>query len=198
MVLSYLLGSIPSAFIIGRLLKGTDMREVGDGRIGTAAALRNLGIAGGVMVGFMDFSKGALAVALALMLNVPLIIVLLCGVMVVMGHNWSVFLGFKGGRGAASTYGVLASLMWWQLLIALGIVAIPYFLTHRSTLATGIIFGILPVLLWSERVLGILPTLPWIQDISPLLVVFPIFLSIPMLLKVRLTVSASAGGNSIG
>ncbi len=197
-IAAYFLGSIPSAYIIGRLLKDIDMREVGDGRIGAAAAFRNLGIAGGMMVGFLDFSKGALSVALALTTDVPLIVALLCGIMAIVGHNWSVFLGFKGGRGAATTYGVLASLMLWQFLIALVIAAIPYFLTHKSTLATGIIFGILPVVLWVDSVLGILPALPWMQDISPLLIVFPVFLSVPMFLKSRTMPGKAPGGNSIG
>jgi len=104
-------------------------------------------------------------------------------VILVVGHNWSIFLGFKGGRGAATTYGVLASLMLWQLLIALAMVAVLFFTTRKSTVATYIIFGILPLLLWAESILGILPVLPWAQDISPLLIVFPLFLSIPMFLK---------------
>ncbi len=189
---AYFLGSIPSAYIVGRLLKGIDMREVGDGRIGTSFTIRRLGLASGITVAIMDFTKGVIAIILAEMFNVPLIIVLLCGVIVVVGHNWSIFLGFKGGKGAATTFGVLASLMLAPFLIALSIVAIPYFLTHRSTLATGIMFGILPILLWAESMLGILPMLPWVQDISPLLIIFPLFLSIPMFLKHPVTVRAES------
>jgi len=92
-IAGYLLGSIPSAYLMGRLLKGIDMREVGDGRIAGAHAIRRLGFASGITVGLMDCSKGALAVILALLLNVHLIAVLIAGVAAVAGHNWSIFLG---------------------------------------------------------------------------------------------------------
>ncbi len=180
---AYFLGSISSAYLMGHLVKGIDMREVGDGRIGASSSVRRLGFAWGIAVAVMDFSKGVIAVILAQLLNVPLIVVLLAGLVVVIGHNWPIFLNFKGGRGAATIYGVLASLMLWQLLIVLVLIAIPYFVTRRSTVATYIMLGILPILLWAESMLEILPVLPWAQDISPLLIVFPLFLSIPMFSK---------------
>jgi glycerol-3-phosphate acyltransferase PlsY len=168
--IGYLLGSIPSAYIVGRLLGGVDIREVGDGRMGAAAAFHRLGFWGGAIVGVMDFGKGVAAVMLAQRLDVPLVVVLLAGLAAVVGHDWSIFLHFTGGRGAATTYGVLASLVFWQFLIALGIAAIPYFSTHKSGLATGIMFGTLPLVLWT-------------YGASALLIIFPIFLSTPMLLK---------------
>ena len=63
--IAYLLGSIPSAYIVGRLLKGIDMREAGDGRLGAAAVRRRVGLAGSLIVGLMDLTKGAMAVLLA-------------------------------------------------------------------------------------------------------------------------------------
>jgi len=60
--IAYLLGSIPSAYIVGRLLKGIDMRAVGDGRMGTSYSFRRLGFAGGITVALMDFGKGVAAV----------------------------------------------------------------------------------------------------------------------------------------
>jgi glycerol-3-phosphate acyltransferase PlsY len=182
-VSGYLLGSIPSAYLMGRLVKGIDMREVGDGHIAGSYAIRRLGFANGIIVGFIDCSKGALAVILALLLNTPLIVVLLAGVAAVAGHNWSIFLGFMGGQGFSPVTGVLVSLMWWPFLIALVIVAPLYFLTRRSTLASGIVFCILPLILWAERMLRILPDLRYAPNIPPELIVFPLFLAIPWFLK---------------
>lgn len=168
--IAYLLGSIPSAYLVGRLLRGIDMREVGDGRIGTSHSYRRLGFIGGMTVFFMDFGKGVTAVLLAQRLTAEVVIVLFVALAAVVGHNWSLFLRFKGGKGAATTFGVLASLVFWQLLIGLSAAGIVYLFTHKSGLASGIMFGTLPVILW-------------IYGASASVVVFPAFLSFPMLLK---------------
>jgi glycerol-3-phosphate acyltransferase PlsY len=168
--IAYLLGSIPSAYIVGRLLKGLDIREVGDGRMGAAAALRRMGLAGGVIVGLMDLTKGAMAVLLAQGLGLPLSIVLLTGFTVVVGHNWSIFLHFKGGKGALTTYGVLASLMLWQFFIALALAGVSYSITHKTGMSTGILLGFLSLInLLSGGLI--------------LLTILPILISVPMVLK---------------
>ena len=191
-LIAYLLGSIPSAYIVGRLVKGVDMREVGDGRMGTNATVRRLGFACGIMVGFIDLGKGAMAVILAQVLNVPLIVVLLAGLVVVAGHNWSIFIGFKGGRGLAPTFGALASLVFWQFFIGLGMPAILYFaltlvaliyLLHRKA---GVVAGIM---------LTTLPIAFWIAGNSPLLTAFPLILTIPMLVKHLLVVRTKSVEN---
>jgi len=178
--IAYLLGSIPSAYIVGHLLKGIDMREVGDGRIGTAYSFRRLGFAGGVTVAIMDASKGSAAVLLAQMLTAELVIVLLAALAAVVGHNWSIFIHFKGGKGAATTYGVLATLVFWQLLIGMSLAAIVYLFTHKTGLSTGAMFGTLPLILW-------------IYGASTLVAVFPVFLSLPMVLKYRLMIRSQQG-----
>lgn len=168
--LAYLLGSIPTAYIAGRLLKGIDVREVGDGRIGAAYSYRTLGLAGGIIVGIMDLSKGVIAVLLTQRLTDQVAIVLAAGLAVAVGHNWSIFMRFQGGKGALTTYGVLISLIFWQFLIGLSMGSLVYFFIRKSGLATGIVYGTLPVLLW-------------IYGASTLVIVFPAFLSLPMLLK---------------
>src|SRR4030043_424626 len=115
-VLGYLIGSIPSAYIIGRLMGKIDVRQEGDGRISAAAVHRKLGVVPFVLVVIMDVGAGVLAVLIAKMLTESLIAVLIAGFASVVGHNWSVFLKFKGGLGATTIYGVLVSLVWWQLL----------------------------------------------------------------------------------
>jgi len=168
--IAYLLGSIPSAYIVGRLLKGLDIREVGDGRIGMAATFRRVGLLGAIIVGIMDVSKGAAAVLLAQKLGLPLLIVLLAGLTVVVGHNWSIFLRFRGGKGALTTYGVLVSLMFWQFFIALALAGVLYFITHKSGMSTGVLFGFLSLI-------------SWLTGSLILLSILPIFISLPMVLK---------------
>jgi glycerol-3-phosphate acyltransferase PlsY len=167
---AYLLGSIPSAYIVGRLMKGLDIREAGDGRLGAAVTYRRVGLTGGIIVGLMDLTKGAAAVVLAQGLGLPLWAVLLAGLAVVVGHNWSIFLHFQGGKGALTIYGVLASLMFWELLIALALGGIFYLITHKTGMATGIL-------------LGFLSLINWITGSLILLIILPIFISLPMVLK---------------
>lgn len=168
--IAYLLGSIPSAYIVGQLLKGLDIREVGDGRMGAAAALRRVGLAGGLIVGLMDLTKGAMAVLLAQELGLPLFIVFLAGLTVVVGHNWSIFLHFKGGKGALTIYGVLASLMFWEFFIALAIGGLSYLITHKTGMSTGILFGSLSLI--NLLTGGLI-----------LLTILPLLISLPMILK---------------
>lgn len=167
---AYLLGSIPSAYIVGRLLKGLDIREVGDGRLGAAVIFRCVGLAGGVIVGFMDITKGVVAVLIAQALGLPLLVVLLAGLAVVIGHNWSVFLRFKGGKGALTTYGVLVSLMFWQFFVALALAGVAYFITHKTGMSTGIL-------------LGFLSFISWLSGNLILLVILPILIALPMVFK---------------
>jgi glycerol-3-phosphate acyltransferase PlsY len=169
-VAAYLLGSIPSAYIVGRLLKGVDIREVGDGRLGMAFTYRRVGLLGAIIVGLMDVSKGAVAVLLAQGLRLPLPVVLVAGLAVVFGHNWSVFLGFKGGKGALTTYGVLVTLMCWQFFIALALAGVLFFFTHRSGMSTGVLFGLLSMLCW-------------FTGSVILLSILPVLISLPMVLK---------------
>jgi len=167
---AYLLGSIPSAYTVGRLLKGLDMREVGDGRIGMANTFRRVGLFGAIIVGVMDVGKGVAAVLLVQKLGLSLPIVLLAGLAVVAGHNWSIFLRFRGGKGALTTYGVLVSLMYWEFFIALALAAILYFITHKSGMSTGILFGFLSFI--NLLTGGLI-----------LLTIMPILISLPMVLK---------------
>ena len=110
LLVSYIIGLFPSAYIAGRLVKGVDIRKVGDRNAGAANVYRNINHVAGMAVLAGDIGKGALAVLLAqAVASQP--IVLLCGVAVVAGHNWPIFLRFKGGRGLATTIGVLLVLL---------------------------------------------------------------------------------------
>jgi len=111
-ILSYVLGSIPTAYLAGRMLKGIDIREHGSGNVGASNTFRVLGRTPGICVLVIDILKGFLAVVLV---NQVLGIgstagIVLVGVAAVCGHNWTLFLGFRGGKGIAASLGVLIGL----------------------------------------------------------------------------------------
>ena len=98
-VIAYLLGSIPFAYIAGRLIKGVDIRQVGGGNMGALNVMHQVGTAVGYTVFIADIAKGLLSVFVARWLGLSLILVLIVGFAAVAGHNWPVFLGFRGAKG---------------------------------------------------------------------------------------------------
>lgn len=116
-IISYLIGSIPTAYIFGRLLKGIDIRKFGSGNVGATNALRVLGKPAGITVLVLDVLKGFVAVIFLgdlVALRIPRIpdetLRIILGLSCILGHNWTVFLRFKGGKGVATTFGVLLGL----------------------------------------------------------------------------------------
>lgn len=103
---SYLIGSIPSGLVIGKL-KGIDVREYGSGNIGTTNVLRTLGARYGAIVLIADVLKGVVAVLLARYIIETPTGEMAAGFAAVAGHDWSLFLKFKGGRGVATSLGAL-------------------------------------------------------------------------------------------
>jgi glycerol-3-phosphate acyltransferase PlsY len=155
-VLGYLLGSIPTAHIAGRIFKRINIRQVGDGNVGAANAFHQLGAKVGVTVGIIDAAKGAAAVLIAQAASLPLAGVLATGVAAVIGHNWPVFLNFRGGRGESTTIGVLLALLTLPMLI----IAVPAITAHLilrdTTKAAAFIFVPLPLVCWWLGVSGAL------------------------------------------
>jgi len=116
-LISYLIGSIPTAYIFGRLFKGVDIRNFGSGNVGATNTYRVLGRAPAVIVLSLDALKGFASVIfigdmLAPRINAVSIETLriILGLSCICGHNWTLFLRFKGGKGVATTLGVLAGL----------------------------------------------------------------------------------------
>ena len=105
-VLAYLIGSIPSAYILLRLAKGIDIRNVGTGNVGALNTFHQIGPAGAAFVLFADVSKSVIVVLLPSWIEAPDWVRYVSAFSVVAGHNWPVFLGFRGGKGAATTLGV--------------------------------------------------------------------------------------------
>lgn len=155
-LLGYLLGSIPTAFIAGHLLKGKDIRQMGDGNMGARNAFHQLGAKVGISIFLIDAGKGALAILVAQSTHVPLLVVLLTGAAAVAGHNWPAFIGFRGGRGESTTIGVLLTLITQPMLIMFG-PALATLLLKRGIIAIGMaLFIPLPLVCWLTGVPGAL------------------------------------------
>ena len=145
LLFAYLLGSIPTAYLVVWWRRGQDVRNLGDGNAGAANVARILGTPVGISVGLFDIAKGAVAVALANWL-VGTGMAMLAGVLAIAGHNWPVYLLGKGGRGAATAIGaLLAILPLVALPLALVALAILY-LTRSSTKAVACFYIPLPLL----------------------------------------------------
>ncbi len=144
----YLLGSIPSAYIMAHLRKGVDIRELGVGNVGAANILRNVGVWEGIIVGLTDMAKGAAAILIAQALEVSQLWLLGAGFSALLGHNFPVFVGFRGGKGSATTIGIFLVLAPKEIGIVLGIMAIPFLITRNFAFAICVGFGFLPLLIW--------------------------------------------------
>jgi acyl phosphate:glycerol-3-phosphate acyltransferase len=117
LLISYLIGAIPTAYLFGRVLKGIDIRKVGSGNVGATNALRVLGRGPGIAVLVLDILKGFVVVVFlgSYFADKPVLLLqqnlcILMGLSCICGHNWTVFLQFKGGKGIATTFGVLLGL----------------------------------------------------------------------------------------
>jgi glycerol-3-phosphate acyltransferase PlsY len=119
----YLLGAIPTGLLVGRVTRGIDIREYGSHRTGSANALRTLGRGPAALVFALDLGKGLAAVLLArFVLPADSVAVqewaaAAAGIAAIVGHNWSVFMGFTGGRGVATSAGALLGVAPWAVLV---------------------------------------------------------------------------------
>jgi glycerol-3-phosphate acyltransferase PlsY len=175
-VLGYLLGSIPSAYIATRVASGKDVRRLGGGNVGGLNVFREVGFLPAAMVGIFDVGKGAAAVAIAYwLLDVSQPWVLAAAIAAVVGHNWMVWLKFSGGKGMGATIGAIAVLLPvydypWGLAIFCGIVLILFIITRNVALSMGA--GILS-----------LPFISWLGMQSAPFVIFSAVLSLIILVK---------------
>ena len=112
-LLSYLFGSLPIGLMVGRMVKGIDVRDYGSGNIGASNVWRTMGPLWGIAVFLFDFCKGYFPTHLAgHVVGLSPWITILVGLAAIMGHNFSPFLKFKGGKGVATSLGVVSALSW--------------------------------------------------------------------------------------
>jgi acyl phosphate:glycerol-3-phosphate acyltransferase len=169
---SYLMGSLPTGYIVGRI-NGVDLRKEGSGNIGATNALRVLGKKWGYLVFAADILKGWLSVtlgyALAARFAPDQIVVagVLAAVFVVLGHNYPVWLAFKGGKGIATSAGIMIALFpIWVFLCAL-VVWVSFFYTTRYVSVASIFAAI--SLSVSSTVLALLGKCDWLLVVVALL-----------------------------
>ena len=134
-LLAYLLGSIPFGVVLAKL-KRVDLREHGSGNIGATNVSRTLGKTAGILTLIGDCGKGYLAVWIAGQLLEPQWAVAVAGLMAFLGHVFSVFLKFKGGKGVATGLGVFLYLMPWAGLSSIGIFAVSLILTRYVSVSS--------------------------------------------------------------
>lgn len=140
--LGYLIGAIPFGVLAGRLAGGVDLRQHGSRRTGTTNALRTLGVGWAAGVFVLDVAKGVVAVLLAQALyqagppGSPEWVAAAAGVAAVVGHNWSVFIGFGGGRGVATSAGGLLVISPWTLLVVGPLMAVVVWQTRYVSLGS--------------------------------------------------------------
>jgi len=146
-VAAYFAGSVPFAYLVAKAAGGIDIRTVGSGNVGATNVARALGRKWGILVFALDVLKGFVPTAAAwLLLRRPpaeisgggalLLPVALTGLAAIAGHNWPIFLGFKGGKGVATSCGVFLAIFPLGLLIALGVWAVTVAVTRYISLGS--------------------------------------------------------------
>lgn len=142
LIFSYILGSIPNALWIGRVFKKIDVRDYGSGNIGSTNAARVLGYKYGIMTLILDVLKGAIPTYILHMLDVRLAI--LAGLLAILGHSYSIFVKFKGGKAVATTVGVFLVLSPYSILsllfVFLLIVVFTGYVSVASMVSASLLF----------------------------------------------------------
>lgn len=142
---SYLLGAIPTSYLVGRAFRGIDLREHGSRNLGATNLYRTMGWRYALPVGLFDVAKGAIAVTV-FGARVPTVALfpVYCGVAAVIGHVFSVFVGFKGGKGVATAAGVLLGLAPLALLSVAVVWGVVVKLSGYVSLGSVIASGLFP------------------------------------------------------
>lgn len=153
-LLSYFLGAIPFGYVSVRLIKGIDIREHGSGNTGATNVLRTAGPLAAIITMVGDVLKSVLAIKIAqALIDAPILglnvktILLICGLIAILGHSFSVFLNFQGGKGVATTLGALIALLPYLIPLVL-MVWIPIVITTRYVSLASMLAGVaIPILL---------------------------------------------------
>jgi glycerol-3-phosphate acyltransferase PlsY len=187
-LISYLMGSFPAGYLAGRIV-GVDIRKVGSGNIGATNVLRILGKRFGYPVFLIDFTKGFGAVMLAVSLasrarasaNFVELCAITAGVFSVVGHSYPVWLRFKGGKGVATTIGVLFGLMPLVALIVCAVWVVTFEIGRYVSLASVVAALALPAtvaVMWSVK-----------QPNRPMLFYFSVCLAVVIIMRHRSNLS---------
>lgn len=139
---SYLIGAIPFALIVGLRAKGIDIRRHGSGNVGATNALRTLGLLPSLLVFALDFAKGAIPTYVGWTLTGSVTVGAICALCTVIGHNWSVYIRFAGGRGVSTSLGGFCVLLppAWAIVMVLGVgvIALSRYVSLGSIVGAGV------------------------------------------------------------
>jgi len=189
-ICAYLIGSLPTAYLVGRFRQGIDIRNVGTRNMGAMNVFYTMGVACGLVVLLVDIAKGVAAVLLArwlgILFDVELIIAgvavveLIAGGVAVIGHGFPVFLRFRGGKGGATCIGILGLLLWpWGIVFGLGIFIIALLVTRYPTVSYSLALACTPFVAWLVNHSGALVIF------SVLLLLIPVIRYIPRVKEMR-------------
>lgn len=150
LIISYLIGSIPSGFLLTKYVMKKDVRQYGSGNIGATNVARVMGLKAGILVAVFDILKGYLGVMVgqAILGDNLSTIILLVAVAAIAGHDWSIFLGFSGGKGVATTFGVILRLYPLAFLVYALIWILLVFTTRYVSLGSIIGSMSLPIVVY--------------------------------------------------
>ena len=142
-IAAYLWGAFPSAYLVARYLKGIDIRSYGSGNVGASNVAEHVGGRIGLAIGIFDaLGKGTLTIVIARLLGQDLWVQVWMGLAVIVGHNWSVYLRLTGGRGIATSLGVVLGLgLVWELPVWVAFIAFGRF--GRRDTALWVLVGAL-------------------------------------------------------
>lgn len=168
-ILSYLVGAIPTSIIVSKAVKGIDIRQYGSGNAGGTNVMRVLGWKHGVMVIILDALKGVLAVIVVARLHyggLPFanvspfddftLVQIIAGISAVVGHIWTVFAGFKGGKGIATALGMLLMIVTIDMLIAVGVFLIVVTISRYVSLGSVLAAVTVPAaMVFRENILNV-------------------------------------------
>jgi acyl phosphate:glycerol-3-phosphate acyltransferase len=147
-IFGYILGSLPFALWVTRILKGTDIRNAGSGHITTTNTIRQAGWLPGLLVAILDISKGFLPIYLAISAGIPVWLIAITAGLTVAGHCWPIFASFRGGMGLATTGGILLAVSPLGFLIALGFLLICVLVIRHAARGAVVAAVIGPFVFW--------------------------------------------------
>ena len=147
LIIAFILGTLPTAYLFGLLFKKTDIRKAGSGNVGGMNIYRVAGLLPGLLTVLIDTGKGYMAVYIANIFSGELPIVLISGILVVLGHNYNPFLSFKGGKGLATTFGVFLLIYPMGIVYAILCAVLLTIVLRDVNTAFGSAAALMPVIL---------------------------------------------------
>lgn len=180
-VLSYLIGSFPTSILVGKYLKGIDIRDYGSGNAGGTNVLRTLGWVAGISVILFDVAKGWVAAYYIAQFGYenglisPLIVQILAGISSILGHVYTIFAKFKGGKGVGTAAGMLIAIYPLALLFCFSVFLLVAFSTKYVSLASMLAAITLPISLYLIEIYTEQPTSPIQFYFAVLVALFIVF-----------------------